>query len=171
MAMQSCWTAAIAGLIAILSAGRLGADTPAERSTLKGLTGLRVLVDSVPPEVAKRGLRSADLQAEIEARLKAAAIPLLTADDRAAGNPTLHLSLAIFADDSGEETIFSYWRQLTFRQETRLTRAPAVRVAAITWQASGALATVSTEGLKKFRDDVRRDVDLFVAAYREANRP
>jgi hypothetical protein len=161
-------------MIAIMLGGSsrvLRADTPVERATLKGLGGVRLIVDNLPPEVTKRGLRTADLQAEIEARLKAASIPLLAADDRAQGSPTLHLSLSIFADDSGEETVYSYWRQLSLRQETRLTRAPAVHVSAATWQAPGTLATVSSESLQKLREEVRRDADLFVAAYRDVNRP
>ena len=68
MPKQLPWLAAVSSLGLLLGPMGLLADTPAERATLRGLGGVRVIVDGVPPELAKHGVRTADLQADRDPR-------------------------------------------------------------------------------------------------------
>jgi hypothetical protein len=149
----------------------LAGDTPAERATLKGLRAVRVAIECGADSASATGVKPADLEAQIASRLRAADIELLSADERAQGQPTLCLTLVAFADDSGGERMVSYWCELSLLQETRLVRAPAVHITAPTWRSPGAVASMPAAELHKLHDTIRRDVDLFVAAHGAANAP
>ena len=53
-------------------------DSEIDRASLKGLTGVFVLVEDLNPPEEQAGLKTADIQADAEEKLKAAGIPLLS---------------------------------------------------------------------------------------------
>jgi hypothetical protein len=57
----------------------LGLDFPDARSTLKGLTAVRVVIGNVTPEIEQDGLTQSGLQADVELRLRQSAIRLVGA--------------------------------------------------------------------------------------------
>ena len=155
-------------LIAALSAAALRADDAAERATLKDLGNVRVVVSDLSRTVESQGLKKQELQADLEKRLRAAGITLLSESERARGMPTLHLNM-LLADADDAQTAYVYSLDLTLSQEVRLMRAPNIRVTSPTWKSAGAVGVVENDKLSTLRDAAGHAVDAFIAAYRAAN--
>ena len=69
----------LAGALLLWSlAPAMASDSEIDRASLKGLTGVFVLVEDLNPPEEQAGLKAADIQADAEQQLKAAGIPLLS---------------------------------------------------------------------------------------------
>ena len=136
------------------------ADSEAARPSLKGLTAFRVLVEQLGPKVEREGVLSRDvLQADVESRLAAAGIAV-TKDAPA----LLYANVAVVCDR--QSCAFNV--ALEVQQRVRLDLRPhAGTLIAPTWSTGVTGLVGRRPGL--IRQNLRDQVDQFVAAYRAAN--
>ena len=67
-------TLCIAALLAVPAVICGAGDSELDRATMRGLKAVNVVIDRVDPQLPKEGVRPADLQAQIESKLKEAGI-------------------------------------------------------------------------------------------------
>jgi hypothetical protein len=145
-------------------------DTPNERMTLVGLTGVHVVIYDLRSESDREGLTRLGLQAEVEQRLRRGGIRALGATDalRSAGRPTLELRLSLMRSRQAHQ-LYVYHVDLALRQQIQLTRARTIESFAITWSEPPEVGTVEPAHLPIVLDAVRTKVTQFVAAWQAAN--
>ena len=145
-------------------------DTPDERITLVGLTGVHVVVYHIGAEGDRDTLERSSLQAELEQRLRLAGLRPLGATEalRSAGRPTLELRLNLARSRQAHQ-LYVYSVQLALRQQIQLTRARTLESFAITWSEPPEVGTVEPAHLSVVLDAMRAKVDQFLAAWRAAN--
>jgi hypothetical protein len=143
-------------------------DTPLQRATLAGLTGVEVVVEEMDPAAEKDGLAESTLQTEVELKLRQEGIRILTSGERlvAPGNPYLYLRVRTIKNEMG---LYAFVTDLELIQEVRLTRNPAITSWAATWSAPGKIGTIGSRKLPSVREPVRDIVDQFLNAYLAAN--
>jgi len=139
--------------------------------SLQGLTGVRVAVDSLAPELVEHGITEDVVFAEVLLQLRQADIPILpdNAKKPAPGDPLLRVVVVAAVHPTFDQCSFSV--RLDLEQTVVLDRqakGPALR--AVTWSLGGI-----GEGASKWRQILREEVayytSRFVEAYLEANPP
>jgi hypothetical protein len=145
-------------------------DTPNERITLVGLTGVHVVVYDTRAERERDSLTRSSLQAEVEKRLRLAGVRPLGASEaiRSVGRPTLELRLSLARSRQAHE-LYVYSVDLALRQQIQLARARTIESFAITWSEPPDVGTVEPAQLSAVLDSVRAKVDQFIAAWQAAN--
>ena len=166
-------SASMAGIVALLTglASPVTAlDTPNERITLVGLTGVHVVVYDMGTEGDRERLTRSRLQAELEQRLRLAGLRALGATEalRSEGRPTLELRFYLARSRQARE-LYVYSVDLALRQQIQLARARTLESFAITWSEPPEVGTVERAHLSVVLDAMRAKVDQFVAAWRAAN--
>jgi hypothetical protein len=156
-------------LISGLLSKSIAADSESERATLKGINGVSVSVDSFgadSTEIERGGLTRAQLQIDIELRLRLAGIKVLTEKEwlDAPGNPMLVLSLLIHGEKPRDFNVCSY--DLDFFQTTTLQRDPLIHSFTSTWSIGGMVGYGKPE---YFRNLVKDKTDAFINAYLSVN--
>ena len=75
-----------------------GFDTKEAGESRRGLTGVHILVDNLPPDIERAGLSRSQLQIDAELRLQKAAIRVLTWEEVIAtpGRPWLYINVLGF---------------------------------------------------------------------------
>jgi hypothetical protein len=148
----------------------LAIDTPNERITLVGLTGVHVVVYDMSGEEKREGLTRSSLQAELEQQLRLAGLRPLGASEAlsSAGRPTLELRLSLARSREAPQ-LYVYSVELALRQEIRLARDRTIDSFAITWSDPPQVGTVEPARLSVVRDAVRAKVKQFLAAWQAAN--
>jgi hypothetical protein len=139
------------------------------RATLKGLRGVRVLVEDLAPEVEREGLVKDPLQKSVEERLRAAGIRVLTQEEavKAPGEPYLYVNVNIsFA--KGEEEICSYSIDVALIQNVTLVRIPKQTGYAVTWS-TGGVGLIGKKSLSELKGTIEEIVDIFVKAFFSVN--
>lgn len=154
----------------ILAAPAPALDTPNERVTLAGLTGVHVVVEEVTPDGEREGLTRASLQAEVEQRVRRAGLRPLTATEAlaAAGRPTLQVRVVLLLAREAPQ-LYVYSVDLTLRQQIRLVRDRAVESFAVTWSENREVGAVPATRLAAVREAVRAKVDQFTQAWQIVN--
>jgi len=135
-------------------------DTDSARSSLQGIPAFRVLVEKLGAKIEKEGILNRDvLQADVEARLAGAGIKV-TKDATA----LLYANLAVVCDR--QSCAFNI--AIEVQQAVLLERRPrASTLVAPTWRTAVTGLVGRRPGL--IRQNLRDQVDQFVAAYRFAN--
>jgi len=153
-----------------LAAPALALDTPNERITLVGLTGVHVVVYHIGTEGDRDRLARSSLQAELEQRLRLAGLRPLGAIEalRSAGRPTLELRLNLARSRQAHQ-LYVYSVDLALRQQIQLARARTLESFAITWSEPPEVGTAEPAHLSVVLEAVRAKVDQFIAAWRAAN--
>jgi len=143
-------------------------DTPAARSTLKGIKALRVQIAPLPTDLQRLGLAWDQIQADVELRLRQSGITVSQAE--ATATPILWVALNSLP--RGDSFFVSFSIKLDLVQFVQLARDMSIGAPAPTW----GLDTVGTGDLHPteanrtaFRDFVRELVDRFINAYLEQN--
>jgi hypothetical protein len=156
-------------LVGLASSG-LALDTPNERITLVGLTGVHVVVYDMNAEGERAGLTRSSLQAELEERLRRAGLRVLGATEAltSAGRPTLELRLNLVRSREAPQ-LYVYSVDLALRQQIRLMRDRTIDSFAITWSDPPQVGTVELTRLSVVRDAVRAKADQFITAWQAAN--
>lgn len=162
--------AGIVALLAGLVVPALAIDTPNERITLVGLTGVHVVVYDMSGEGEREGLTRSSLQAELEQRLRLAGLRPLGASEAisSVGRPTLELRLNLARVPEAPQ-LYVYSVELALRQEIRLMRDRTIESFAITWSDPPQVGTVEPARLSVIRDAVRAKVNQFITAWQAAN--
>ena len=144
-------------------------DSEIDRASLKGLTGVFVLVEELNPPEEQAGLKTADIQADVEEKLKAAGIPLLskTQNIDTPGMPTLYISVSVASSPATDLWPFSI--DVNLEQQATLKRSPDTFVpTAITWHV-GSIGAVDKSSIRSIRERVNEQVAKFVNAYFKVN--
>ena len=154
----------------ILVAPARALDTPNERVSLDGLTGVHVVVEEVGAEAEREGLTRAGLQAEVEQRLRKAGLRVLTAMEALAsvGRPTLNLRVTLRKPREAP-SLYVYSVDLSLRQQIRLVRERSIESFAVTWSDTREVGGVPAGRLAAVRDAVRAKVDQFITAWQTVN--
>ncbi|MGD8754035.1 MAG: hypothetical protein PVF98_00155, partial [Desulfobacterales bacterium] len=164
-------------------------DRARDRSSLKGIQAVVVIVHAVAPEwqneLAKVGLSESALQVAIEHQLQTAGIRAVTeeAASRSEFEGILNVRLS-FADpepatkkipalDKDEEMIetvdvkkrYIYAIRLNLRQLVSLKRDPVAEAFSITWQTE----SVGMRRLSLIQERIKSLVDVFIEAYASEN--
>jgi hypothetical protein len=160
-------------LLAVLALPATALDTPNERITLVGLTGVHVVVYQMGQMGAngdRERLTRSSLQAEVEGRLRLAGLRPLGATEalRSTHRPTLELRLHLERSRQAHH-LYVYSVDLTLRQQIQLARARTIESFAITWSELPAVGTVEPAHLSVVLDVVRAKVEQFIAAWQAAN--
>lgn len=145
-------------------------DTPNERVTLAGLTGVHVVVHEVGPEAEREGLSRSSLQADVEQRLRRAGLRVFTPTEAMAsvGRPTLELRVNLLRSPEPPQG-YIYSVDLSLRQQIRLVRDRTVESYAVTWSENREVGGVRATRVSVVREAVRSRVDQFVAAWQAVN--
>jgi hypothetical protein len=158
-----------AALLLCSVAPATASDSEIDRASLKGLRGVFVLVEDLNPPEEQAGLKTADVQTDVEEKLKAAGIPLLskTQDIDTPGMPTLYISVSVASSTTTDLWPFSI--DVNLEQQATLKRSPDTFVpTAITWHV-GSIGAVDKSNIRSIRDRVNEQVAKFVNAYLKVN--
>jgi hypothetical protein len=172
----SCkWAACLWILWAFAAAPGLAEDSEVARQTLKGLPGVYVIVEELQPNLLKyeKSVRDFDLnqsriQKEIEAKLAAAGIRLLSREEwqKTPGRPVLYVNVNTH---ESEKYWFAYDIKLELRQVVILEANPAVKTLADTWSIN--ITGITNIGnLKLIGQDLGVLTGRFIQSYRSVNK-
>jgi hypothetical protein len=160
----------LAGALLLWSiAPATASDSEIDRASLKGLKGVFVLVEDLNPPEEQAGLKAADIQADVEQRLQAAGIPLLskTQDLSTPGMPTLYVSVSVASSTATGLWPFSI--DVNLEQQATLKRSPDTFVpTAVTWHV-GSIGAVDKSDILSIRDRLNEQIARFVNAYLKVN--
>lgn len=157
-------------VLGLLATPAWALDTPNERITLVGLTGVHVVFDELGEEGARTGLTRASLLAEVDRRLRRAGLRVLTPTEALAsvGRPTLHLRVSVLpAPDAADLYVYSV--DLSLRQQVQLVRDRTIESYAVTWSENRVVGAVRADRVGVVRDVLLQKVDEFVTAWRVSN--
>ena len=166
-------TGPIAGLLVLLwgpVSPALALDTPNERVTLAGLTGVHVVVNELSAEAEREGLSRSSLQAELESRLRQAGLRVLTVTEAltSVGRPTLEVRVSVMTSGEAPQ-LYVYSVDLALRQHIRLTRDRTIESYAVTWSENREVGVVRAGHLSAVRAAVRAKVGQFITAWQTVN--
>jgi hypothetical protein len=155
-------------LIGLPALGSCADDGDFARATLRGLQGVSVLIEDLPPESARAGLTTQQLQTDVEGQLRQAGIQVLTKDQgfRLRGAPYLFVYVHLLPHPIGL-TAYSILVEVNQRAALDLNGSSAY---VSTWSVQR-LGTLGSRHLAKIRNDVRGQVDHFIHVYRSVNPP
>jgi hypothetical protein len=139
-----------------------------DRESLKGLTGVRVLVENINPEAERGGLSAANIQTDMELMLRKAGIRVLSKEEWSLtpGLPSLYVKVVVHKRFPYE--LYVYGITVGLEQVVMLSRNMQT-VVAPTWSTDGAIGTVGVSQLSIVRDDVKDEVDKFINAFLAEN--
>ena len=157
------------GLVALFL---LGVEAPAQTSeqqqqTLRGLSGIAVVVEPLNAEAEQDGLSAQQLHAAVETQLQEAGIRVLSKDEWSTtlGGPYLYINVAALKKDYG---LYAYSIEVCVNQLVALLRDQEIKQFAETWERRE-VGTVGVEKLAALEQSVAAHVGAFVTAYRMVN--
>ncbi len=152
----------------------LADDSETSRRTLTGLQGVKVLVEELQPNILnydkylqKAGLSKAKLQKNVETKLKAAGIKILSGDEwlKTPGKPVLYVNVNTHEN---EKYWFAYDINLELRQVVSLESRPEIKTLANTWGVN-MTGVVNIGTFNVITDNLAVLVGRFAAAYKAVN--
>jgi hypothetical protein len=157
--------------VAVLCTALHAADTEYNRKTLAGIQGFLVVVNdlqlNVKPYAAKANLSKEELLKDIENRLTAAGIRVLTQDEwvKTKGKPTLYMNLNTH---EYQKYWYAYDIRIEFQQVVFMEANPAVKLLTDTWSTNltGAVNIGTLQNLRRHMLDL---ADRFIGVYQAAN--
>ena len=148
------------------------ADDKYSRSTLRGLEGVYVAVESLSPDIEKLGLTSAMLKRDTEIKLRMAGIKVLSKSEwvQTTGGPVCYVEVNIVNDVVLGKTLgfdlYAYDIRIEFNQDVVLVREMTTKTLSPTWSSS---YLGITNSLPRIRGKVKDMIDNFIAAYLDVN--
>ena len=139
-------------------------DDAESRASLKGIPGIRVVVEGFTTDVELAGLTKDQLQTAVEARLRQAGIKVTSSAAETEG--FLYLNVNTFKDSSG--LLYPYNIRLEFNQPVIVVRNRNVSLLAPTWSVAK-IGIMGADWLRDVRDEVADLVDRFIIAYLDQN--
>ena len=170
--MKSCQRISfILGIVVVLTlvdSYVFALDNEVTRSTLRGIKGVYVIVDSLTPEIEKSGLIVDLLKTDVELKLRLAGIKVLSNEEFHAGPAGIIPILGVTPTIMKSTTIYIYNIGIMLNQGVILLRQQEdLKVSiAITWSHG---LTGFTSNLHSIRDRVKDLVDIFINAYLSVN--
>ena len=158
-------------VVTVLASAGLAQEAPTTAATLRGLTGVDVVVEEVPtePEVEEARLGSSAVQEDIESQLREGGIRILSDEEwqAAPGRPWLFVRVQMLRPQAARRA-FVYVISLDLMQQVGLARDPGIDAVGMTWR-TGEIDTVSAVNVPRVRDRLRTLVDTFINAYWAVN--
>jgi hypothetical protein len=151
----------------LFSSTLVAQDTEGSRASLKGLTGVGVLVENLDnPDAEKDGLSKDQIQTDVELRLRMAGIKVLTEKQMfvTPGMPSLDVNL----NTHKRQETYSVALSISLSQMVNLSRDPQISVNATTWR-DAEVGTVGSAHLNQVRDKIKDYVDKFINAWLSVN--
>lgn len=140
-----------------------------KRTTLRGLQGVRVFVAGPTREIEKYGLRTRQIRADIELRLRGAGIKTLSSEDSLTG-PNVALFRVLASVDKHPSTdLFLVNVHAELDQIVLLQRDLSASCTATTWKTTAKAGLIARKDLQDVRREVRDHVDRFIRDYFAAN--
>jgi len=135
-------------------------------SSLAGLKGVGVVVEDLAPDAVQEGFNAQLIQADVEQKLRAAGIRVLTENElmKAAGIPYLYINIFTYKEDE----LYAYHITLELKQMVSLVRKPRISLSSSTWKARVG-GTVGIKKISELRSFVTDEADQFVSAWKAAN--
>jgi hypothetical protein len=154
-------------LMCPLQGTAFGDDSEYNRTSLAGLRGVAVVVETTEKEFEQAGVAVATLTTDVELKLRQSGIRVLAGSERldAPGFPYLYVNLNLLRSSSGA---VSYSLRVELMQRIRLVRDAKIELSASTWSVSS-VGTVGLANLSAVRGPVRDAVDRFANEYLAAN--
>ena len=159
----------VTGFLMIMASPLLALNSEMNRSSLQGLKGIRVLVEDFAPEVEREGLVKNQIQKDVEDKLRAGGMKILTQEEavKTPGEPYLYVNLNVnFSKD--EEEVCSYSIDIALIQNVNLVRNPKQTTYAITWS-TGGVGLIGKKSLSQLKESVEDIVDIFIKAFLSVN--
>lgn len=147
----------------------LAIDSQSNRATIKGLPGIGVLVEKLPGELEKEGLRRDQLQKDVEAQLKKAGIKVYSREEcsKIPGEPYLYINLNVNIAKT-ESDLYPYTIDIMLIQKVSLIRDPNRVAYAITWS-TGGVGSITKSIVNQLRENVTEVVEIFIQRFLEEN--
>jgi hypothetical protein len=147
----------------------LALDSEPNRQTLRGLQGVKVLVEDLGSDIERLGLTKSQLTADTEVKLRKAGIKVLTQEEclEAPGEPYLYVNININTGKPGDDK-YSYSIDIGVIQNVLLQRDPRMKSYSVTWS-TGGVGVIEKEFVGRLRASVDEVVNLFVAAFYSVN--
>ena len=141
-----------------------------ERSSLRGLQGVMVLVAPLGPAVERFGLTREAILTDAELQLRQYGVKVLSADEyrRTPGHPGLLIVLNVLGADDKQDYPLAVNMSVTLNQDVALIRDPAMCCEAPTW-AQVNVALSGRASLGQVRESVRDMVASFINDYLAVN--
>ena len=160
--------AVLGGLIGLAAVESDAADDEDTRTTLRNLSGVRVIIESLGSDMEGTGLSQQQLQTDVELQLRQAGLRVLTEEwVQVPGRPWLYVNAQVLVIDND---LAVYSIRVEVNQDARLTAHDAVADVA-TWDKGGIGATEMANLSLHVRNGLRDLVDAFIDAYLSANPP
>jgi hypothetical protein len=151
--------------VAFLFCSTLMAQT-GDRESLKGLTGVGVMVENLGPDAEKDGLTMDQIQMDVELRLRMAGIKVLTQEQKleTPGMPFLYVHL----NAQKRQATYAFSIDISLFQWVNLGRDPQISVDASTWSI-GVLVSLGADNVSQTRNVIKDYVDKFINAWLSVN--
>ena len=159
----------VTGMLMLMASPLFALNSEMNRSTLQGLKGVRVLVEDFAPEVEREGLVKNQIQKDVEDKLRAGGMKVLTQEEalKIPGEPYLYVNLNVnFSKD--EEEVCSYSIDIALIQNVNLVRNPKQTTYAITWS-TGGVGLIGKKSLGQLKESVEDVIDIFIKAFFSVN--
>lgn len=152
-----------------LHAGAFAFDTAVTRSSLRGLSGILLLVRGLNPDIEHEGLTKEQIQLDIESKLQTAKIRLLSKEQysKTPEAPFLHVVPAVLKVRVGTTSLYTYTVIVRLCQSVHLARNHAIETPGFTWTSEGTYGVVRAIG--DIRSKIADEVDKFISAYTSVN--
>src|SRR5713226_9100936 len=132
MKRTGAWVIFVITCLLVAPGATNAVDSEWTRATLKGLQGVRVVVEKMAPEEERAGLAQATLQTDVELKLRQAGIRVLseTEWDATPGRPWLYLQVGTHAPRQERSELSAFSIRLELSQRVVLERNAAVSLVA-----------------------------------------
>ena len=137
-------------------------DKEITRLTLRGIKEDNVVIETIEPEIEQLGLTQAQVQADVEAKLRGANIAVAPQIER--GRPAIYLYVQVIRPEKINRLFYSI--SLSLLQNVILERDTEVKTNTNTWLVRVLGMSSGTEAI---RSDIRSLLDQFIDDYHKAN--
>ena len=157
-------------VVVLLAVPARAQDDEQTRATLRGLKGVRIVVEDLSPALSDRGITTNVVLAEVQLPLRQAAIPIDDDSGRRPlpGDPVLNVQVLASVDERFDQCAFAV--RLELRQNTQLERDHGMAVSATTWS-TGGLGEAGKDWRQVLREELAYYAGVFVEAWQAANNP
>jgi hypothetical protein len=165
MKSRACSCLVVMVILILICGNAYAVDDEQSRNSLRGLTGIVVVVEPPNRQVALDGLTEGAIKAPVEIKFRQAEITVVSIEriPKELPIPLLYINANVAKLGTGE---YIYNVLVEFRQSVTLVRSPRVRCPAATW--STACLGRTTE-FRDIQETIQEGVAKFITAYLSVN--
>jgi len=145
-------------------------DDGIARASLKGLSGVTVVIEDIRPDAIQDGLSKEEIQTDVGLRLRMAGIKVgdAKASSLLAAGSFGMLMVTVNTLKHSQTEIYAYAVDIDLQQNVTLVRDTQIKIFASTWS-FGNTGMVGASHLSSVRDDVKDGVDKFINSWLSVN--